>query len=187
MASTSTADAVEITEKEHGLGELSSANLQTAKSLFNSYGVVVWRCLWPQGGTQDLEREALNVLDNLPAEDNFIYVTARSLLPREIVYNKFITGFLTSQFPRAKLLQIYARHATAAGTISLQSSKAVAPLLVQLIISNDEHPLSMEINCGGHPIHLKGNGLAVVRYSSTDMRIHLESSNYTVVTLDYTI
>jgi len=184
MANTLVAQAVEVTEQEHSLGELSRANLQTAKSLFESNGIVVWRCLW---GNRDLDHETLNLLGSLPTEKNFIYVNARSLLPREIVNNKFMTAFLASQFPTARLLQIYARHATTTGTISLRSSDAVAPLLVQVIIAHDEHPLSVKIDCGGSCIHLKGNGLAVVRYSARDITIHIESRNYTVVTLDYAL
>lgn len=184
MANTSAAEAVEVTEQEHRLGELSSANLQSAKSLFESNGVVAWQCLWDD---RDLDRETLNLLGSLPTEKNFIYVNARSVLPREIVNNKFMTTFLASRFPTARLLQIYARHATTTGTISLRSSDAVAPLLVQVIIAHDENPLSMKIDCEGHCIRLNGNGLAVVRYSATDITIHIESRNYSVVTLDYAL
>ncbi|CZR56281.1 uncharacterized protein PAC_06169 [Phialocephala subalpina] len=87
MANTSFADVVEVTEQEHTLGELSKANLQIAKSLFESNGVVAWRCLWPRNDKK-VERETLDALGILPPEKNFIYVNTRSLLPREIVYNK---------------------------------------------------------------------------------------------------
>jgi len=87
MANKSAIEAVEISEIEHNLGELSSANLHTAKTLFNSHGFVAWRCLW-SSDRRDVDRETLNVLGSLPTENNFIYVKARSLLPREIVYNK---------------------------------------------------------------------------------------------------
>lgn len=69
-------------------------------------------------------------------------------------------AFLASQFPIARLLQIYARHATTIGTISVRSSDAVAPLLVQMIIAHDEHPLSVKIDHGSSCSYLKGYGLA---------------------------
>ncbi|KAH6668262.1 hypothetical protein B0J14DRAFT_600234 [Halenospora varia] len=159
MANASATEAVNISKIEHNLGVLSSANLQTAKIFINSDGFVAWRSLWPQGGTE-VESEASRVLRGLPTENNFTYVKARSLLPREIVYNKFLTAFLEAKFPTGTLLQIYARQATTAGTISLQSSDAIAPVLVQIIIAHDELPLSMKIECGSRFIHLKGNGLA---------------------------
>lgn len=87
MANASAAEAVEISEIEHNLGEFSSANLDTAKTLFNLNGFVAWRSLW-LGDNRDVERETLSVLHSLPTENDFTYVKARSLLPREIVYNK---------------------------------------------------------------------------------------------------
>jgi hypothetical protein len=87
MADRSTIEAVKISEIEHNLGELSSANLHIAKTLFDSNGFVAWQYLWSRN-KRDLERETLNVLGSLPTENNFAYVKARSLLPREIVYNK---------------------------------------------------------------------------------------------------
>jgi hypothetical protein len=69
------------------LGELSSTNLHTAKTLFSSHGFVAWWCLW-SSDNRDVDRETLNVLGSLLTENNFIYVKARSLLPQEIVYNK---------------------------------------------------------------------------------------------------
>jgi hypothetical protein len=41
MANTSVAEEVEVTEQEHNLGELSRANLETAKGLFEWHGIVV--------------------------------------------------------------------------------------------------------------------------------------------------
>jgi hypothetical protein len=87
MANTSFANVVEVTEQEHTLGELSKANLQIAKGLFESNGVVAWRCLWPKNDKK-VERDTLDALGILPTEKNFIYVNTRSVLPREIVYNK---------------------------------------------------------------------------------------------------
>lgn len=117
-----------------------------------------------------------------------------------------MTAFLTSHFPTAKLLQIYARHATRTGPISLRSPDAIAPLLIQVIIAHDKDSLSVKINCGGRCTHMKGNGLAyvfsfpqilaailtqvqnsVVRYSAIDITIHVESENYSVVTMDYAL
>ncbi|KFY68712.1 hypothetical protein V496_00856 [Pseudogymnoascus sp. VKM F-4515 (FW-2607)] len=161
MANTSIEATIEVTEQERTLGELSRANLQAARRLFKSNG--------------------------LPTENDFIYVNTRSLLPREIIYNKFITAFLTSHFPTAKLLQIYARHATRSGAISLRSPDAIAPLLIQVIIAYGKDPISVKIDCGGCCTHLKGNGLAVVRYSAIDITIHVESENYSVVTMDYAL
>ncbi|KAL5347674.1 hypothetical protein ACLOAV_007083 [Pseudogymnoascus australis] len=159
MANTSIEETVEITEQERTFGELSRANLQAAKSLFQSNGFVAWQCLWDRDD-QDFDRDTLNILRSLPTEKDFIYVNARSLLPRDIIYNKFMTAFLTSHFPTAKLLQIYARHAMRTGAISLRSPDAIAPLLIQVIIAHDKDPLSMKIDCGGRCTRLKGNGLA---------------------------
>ncbi|KFY31310.1 hypothetical protein V493_01222 [Pseudogymnoascus sp. VKM F-4281 (FW-2241)] len=55
------------------------------------------------------------------------------------------------------------------------------------IIAHDKDPISMKIDCGGRSTYLKGNGLAVVRYSAIDITIHVESESYSVVTLDYTL
>ncbi|KAH6668472.1 hypothetical protein B0J14DRAFT_566988 [Halenospora varia] len=57
MANASATEAVNISEIEHNLGVLSSANLQTAKIFINS----AWRSLWPRGGTE-VESEASRVL-----------------------------------------------------------------------------------------------------------------------------
>jgi len=103
MADISAIEAVEISKIEHNLGELSSANLYIAKTLFDSNGFVAWQCLWSQD-KRDVERETLNVLGSLSTENNFTYVKARSLLPREIVYNKFLTSFLEAHIPAVKLL-----------------------------------------------------------------------------------
>ncbi|KFZ01161.1 hypothetical protein V500_00865 [Pseudogymnoascus sp. VKM F-4518 (FW-2643)] len=186
MANTSIEAIVEVTEQERTLGELSKANLQAARSLFESNGFVAWQCLWVRD-ERDFDRDTLDVLRSLPTEKDFIYVNTRSLLPREIIYNKFMTAFLTSHFPTAKLLQIYARHATRTGPISLRSPDAIAPLLIQVIIAHDKDSLSVKIDCGGRCTHMKGNGLAVVRYSAIDITIHVESENYSVVTMDYAL
>ncbi|KFY02116.1 hypothetical protein V490_00616 [Pseudogymnoascus sp. VKM F-3557] len=186
MADTSIEATIEVTEQERTLGELSRANLQAARRLFESNGFVAWQCLWVRD-ERDFDRDTLDVLRSLPTEKDFIYVNTRSLLPREIINNKFMTAFLTSHFPSAKLLQIYARHATRTGAISLRSPDAIAPLLIQVIIAHDKDPISMKIDCGGRCTHLKGNGLAVVRHSAIDITIHIESENYSVVTLDYTL
>jgi hypothetical protein len=61
MADISAIEAVEISEIEHNLGELSSANLHIAKTLFDSNGFVAWQCLWSRD-KRDGERETLNVL-----------------------------------------------------------------------------------------------------------------------------
>ncbi|KAH6668360.1 hypothetical protein B0J14DRAFT_566891 [Halenospora varia] len=118
MANASATEAVNISEIEHNLGVLSSANLQTAKIIINSDGFVAWRSLWPRGGTE-VESEAAWSSN------------------REQFH--FLTAFLEAKFPTGTLLQIYA---TTAGTISLQSSDAIAPVLVQIIIAHDELPLS---------------------------------------------
>lgn len=68
--------------------------------------------------------------------------------------------FLASHFPTAKLLQIYARHATKTGAISIQSSNAVASLIIQMIIPHGDHPLSLEIDSGARSFLLNGDGLA---------------------------
>jgi hypothetical protein len=73
---------------------------------------------------------------------------------------QFMKSFLASQFPTARLLQIYARHATTTGTISLRSPNAVAPLLVQFILAHDQDLLSMRVDCESCCINLKGYGLA---------------------------
>lgn len=80
-------ETVEITEQERTFGELSRANLQAAKSLFESNGFVAWQCLWDRDD-RDFDRDTLNILRSLPTEKDFIYVNARSLLPRDIIYNK---------------------------------------------------------------------------------------------------
>jgi hypothetical protein len=177
MANASAAEVVDISEIEHNLAELSNANLHTAKTFFNSNGFVAWRSLWLRD-ERDVERETSNALRSLPAENHFTYVKARSLLPRDIVYNKvrrvlesvsftisltsdqFLTTFLEAQFPTAQLLQIYARQATTAGAIFLQSTNAIAPVLVQIIVPHQEVPLSIKIESGGRHMHLTGNGLA---------------------------
>jgi hypothetical protein len=87
MATAFSETTVNVTEQEHILGELSEANLQTAKTLFDSKGCVVWQCVWPRNA-EEVERETLNVLGSLRTENNFIYVQNRSLLPREIMCNK---------------------------------------------------------------------------------------------------
>lgn len=87
MANTSIEAIVEVTEQERTLGELSKANLQAARSLFESNGFVAWQCLWVRD-ERDFDRDTLDVLRSLPTEKDFIYVNTRSLLPREIIYNK---------------------------------------------------------------------------------------------------
>lgn len=87
MASKSIPEAVKVSEQEHTVGQLSKANLQNVKSLLESNGMVAWRCLWPRT-EKEVERETLDVLGSLPTEKHFIYVNTRSLLPRDIVYNK---------------------------------------------------------------------------------------------------
>mgnify|MGYP001596979780 FL=1 len=87
MANTSIEAIVEVTEQERTLGELSKANLQAARSLFESNGFVGWQCLWVRD-ERDFDRDTLDVLRSLPTEKDFIYVNSRSLLPREIIYNK---------------------------------------------------------------------------------------------------
>ncbi|KAB8257969.1 hypothetical protein BDV32DRAFT_126482 [Aspergillus pseudonomiae] len=183
MAPTSAIEAVEISEKEHHIGRLSEQNLQVAKDVFELHGIVAWQNLW---NVRKVDCETLRRLDSLPTEKNFILVNARSLLPSDVVSNRFVMAFLESQFPNRKLLQIYARHATTTGTLSLQSSNAIAPLLVQAIISRGGHPISMKLGCGDQYVHLTSNGVCVVRYSSTEVTVHVDSPNYTVVTLDYT-
>jgi hypothetical protein len=86
MAGKSIPEAVEVSEQEHTVGELSNANLQSAKSSLESSGMVAWRCLWPRN--KEIERETLDVLGSLPTEKNFIHVNTRSLLPRHIIYNR---------------------------------------------------------------------------------------------------
>lgn len=44
-------------------------------------------CLWDRDD-RDFDRDTLNILRSLPTEKDFIYVNARSLLPRDIIYNK---------------------------------------------------------------------------------------------------
>lgn len=96
MANTSVAKSVEVTEQEHNLGELSGANLETAKSLFELHGVVTWQSLWLRHD-QNPDQEALNRLGSLPTENSFIYVKTRSALPQEIVNNK-VGGYGISLF-----------------------------------------------------------------------------------------
>lgn len=88
MANVSTSEPIEITTQEHALGELSKANLQGAKSLFESNGIIAWRYLWPQESDQDINQETLKVLSGLPKENDFIYVNSRRLLPTELVSNE---------------------------------------------------------------------------------------------------
>lgn len=87
MANTSIEAIVEVTEQERTLGELSRANLQAARSLFESNGFVAWQCLWVRD-ERDFDRDTLDVLRSLPTGGDFIYVNTRSLLPREVIYNK---------------------------------------------------------------------------------------------------
>ncbi|KIW88096.1 uncharacterized protein Z519_11206 [Cladophialophora bantiana CBS 173.52] len=193
-------NTIVLSEAECSVG-LSEAHLQQARELHSKWGYVTLQNIWTVSGSEDIERRTAQVLYSLPQDGGYIHIKRRSLLPQEIASKRVRRISATSSmiqaqklrvldfivqgcFPRAKLLQLYARNATRTDTLSIKDEKAIAGLLFQIVVPlRRPSPVLRLQDEGG--FELAGHGNVVVRDREASLTITVDSKDYAIVTLDY--